>query len=138
MTVHVLRALDRTWRTAAQVLLGYLGIAQTLGGVDWTTAGSAAGAAAVVALLQGLSDLPTAPGGGVGDVLGRALRTFAQAGAASIGAATFLTDIHLGTMLGASALAALASVITSVLTMGVGPKGTPDLVAAPAGHAVHR
>lgn len=129
MTTHVLRALDRTWRTAVQVVLGYLTIAHTLGGVDWTTAGSAAVVAALVALLQGLADLPTDPGDAVTDIVGRALRTFAQAGVASIGAATFLTDLSLGSMLSASALAALASVLTSIVTRPVGPKGTPELVS---------
>lgn len=128
MSTHALRALDRTWRTALQTLIGYLTVAGGLGSVDWTTAFSAAAAGAVLAFLQGMADLPTAPGGGFADIAGRVLRTFTQTALAYVGTATLITDIPFGQMLSASALAALVSVVTSLVTMPMGPKGTPELV----------
>lgn len=128
MTTHVLRALDRTWRTALQTLAGFLAVTGGLGAVDWTTGLYAAVAAALLAFLQGLSDLPTAPGGGFAEIAGRMLRTFAQTGIGFVTVGTLITDIPLGAMLSASALAALASVVTSLVTLPIGPKGTPELV----------
>lgn len=46
----------------------------------------------------------------------RALRTFCQAFVASIGTAVVLTDVNWGYVLSASALAALLSLATSVVT----------------------
>lgn len=130
MTTQIKRALDRTWRTFLQVFLGYLTVATGVGGVHWTAAASAAGLAAVVALLQGLADLPTTPGNAVTDILGRMLRTVTQTALGSIGTATLITDLPWQAMLSASAMAAILSLGTSILTLGVGPKGTPELVAA--------
>lgn len=127
MNVYLGRVLDRTFRTAVQTILGYLVVANTLGGVDWGTALLAAGLAAVTSLLQGLVDLPT-PHNLVGEILGRALRTLGQTALGSVGASVLLTDVPWGAVLSAALLAALVSVGTSILAVPVGPRGTADLV----------
>jgi len=127
VTVHARRVLDRTARTAIQALAAYLITANTLGGVEWNTAALAVLFAAVTSLLQGIVDLPALPLGWGGDVLGRALRTFAQTALGSVAAVTVLTDLDWGTVLSASALAALTSVVTSAIATPVGPRGTPEL-----------
>jgi len=130
VTTYSLRVLDRAARTALQVVLGYMMAAGTIGGVDWGTAALAAMFAVIVSLLQAAVDLPAMHHlGWAGDVLGRALRTFAQAALGSVGAATLLTDVAWGTVLSAAALAALVSVVTSIIATPIGPKGTPELVA---------
>ena len=128
MSTYALRVLDRAARTALQVVLGYLMTAGTIGGVDWGTAALAALFAVIMSLLQAAVDLPAMHLGYAADVLGRALRTFAQTAIGSVGAATLLTDVAWGTVLSAAALAALTSVVTSVLATPIGPKGTPALV----------
>ena len=129
MSTYPLRVADRAARTALQVVLGYLLTAGTIGGVDWTTAGLAAVFAVIVSVLQAAVDLPVMHHlGWAGDVLGRALRTFAQTALGSVGAATLLTDVAWGTVLSAAALAALVSVVTSIIATPIGPKGTPELV----------
>jgi hypothetical protein len=129
VSTYPLRVADRAARTALQVVLGYLLTAGTIGGVDWTTAGLAAVFAVIVSVLQAAVDLPVMHHlGWAGDVLGRALRTFAQTALGSVGAATLLTDVAWGTVLSAAALAALVSVVTSIIATPIGPKGTPELV----------
>lgn len=134
MNTYALRVLDRTLRTMLQVFTGYLVTANTLGGVDWRTGILAAGLAGALAMLQGLVDLPTI-GGVWGDILGRALRTAAQTALASVAAnAALLTDIPWPTVLTAAGLAAVTSVMTSLIALPIGPasvKGTPEIV----GHA---
>lgn len=130
MSTHALRVLDRAGRTALQVLAGYLVTAHTLGGVQWGTAIGAVILAVVVALLQGLVDLPGAETW-VPNALGRAIRTFAQAALGSVGAAVLITDVPWETVLSASALAAVTSLITSLAATPAGAtptKGTPELV----------
>jgi len=129
VTTYSLRVLDRAARTALQVVLGYMMAAGTIGGVDWGTAALAAVFAIIVSTLQAAVDLPVMHIGWAGDVLGRALRTFAQTALGSVGAATLLTDVAWGTVLSAAALAALVSVVTSIIATPIGPKGTPELVA---------
>ena len=129
MSTYALRVMDRAARTALQVFLGYMMTAGTIGGVDWTTAGFAALFAVIMSLLQGMVDLPAMHHlGWAAEVLGRALRTFAQTALGSVGAATILTDVAWGTVLSAAALAALVSVVTSIVATPIGPKGTPELV----------
>ena len=129
MSTYALRVMDRAGRTALQVVLGYMMAAGTIGGVDWTTAGLAALFAVIMSLLQGMVDLPAEQHlGWPAEVLGRALRTFAQAAIGTVGAAALFTDVPWGTALSAAALAALVSVGTSVLATPIGPKGTPELV----------
>ena len=129
MSTYPLRVADRAARTALQVVLGYLMAAGTIGGVDWTTAGLAAVFAVIVSVLQAAVDLPVMHHlGWAAEVLGRALRTFAQTALGSVGAATLLTDVAWGTVLSAAALAALVSVVTSIVATPIGPRGTPELV----------
>ena len=129
MSTYPLRVADRAARTALQVILGYLLTAGTIGGVDWTTAGLAAVFAVIVSVLQAAVDLPSMHHlGWLAEVLGRALRTFAQTALGSVGAATLLTDVAWGTVLSAAALAALVSVVTSIIATPIGPRGTPELV----------
>lgn len=133
MSARYLRVLDRTARTALQTIAAYLTVAATLGGVDWTTALSATALAAVVALLQGVVDLPAMPRGWWGDTLGRAIRTLAQTTLAGTTTAVLLTDVPWETVLSASALAAVASLVTSAAAAPLGPipaRGTPELVTA--------
>jgi len=129
VSTYPLRVADRAARTALQVVLGYLLTAGTIGGVDWTTAGLAAVFAVIMSAFQSLADLPTTHPGWAAGVVGRSLRTFAQTGIGSVGAATLLTDVAWGTVLSAAALAALVSVVTSIIATPIGPKGTPELVA---------
>jgi len=129
VSTYPLRVADRAARTALQVVLGYLMAAGTIGGVDWTTAGLAAVFAVIVSVLQAAVDLPVMHHlGWAAEVLGRALRTFAQTALGSVGAATLLTDVAWGTVLSAAALAALVSVVTSIVATPIGPRGTPELV----------
>lgn len=134
MGSYLLRIVDRGVRTALQVFLGYLVAAHTIGGVDWRTATLAALLAIAVALLQGLVDLPQVTILGVwGDILGRAVRTAAQVALGSVGAnAILITDIPWPTVASAAGLAALTSIVTSLIALPIGPaavKGTPELVA---------
>jgi len=129
VTTYSLRVLDRAARTALQVLLGYMMAAGTIGGVDWGTAALAAMFAVIVSLLQAAVDLPAMHHlGWAAEVLGRALRTFAQTALGSVAAATLLTDVAWATVLSAAALAALVSVVTSVIATPIGPRGTPELI----------
>lgn len=132
MNTYALRLLDRALRTALQVLIGYFATAQTLGGVDWKTAILAALLAVVVAALQAAVEMPE-PANPIAAIFSRAIRTFAQAALGTVGAAVLLTDVPWTAALSAAALAALASIATSLAAMPFGPrsvKGTPELVAA--------
>lgn len=134
MNAYALRVLDRTLRTAAQAFLGYLIAAHTIGGVDWRTAWLAIALTVAVSVVQGLVDLPAIGGLGVwGDIIGRAVRTFGQTAAGSLVGVVLVTDVSWQTVLSASALAALTSVVTSLIAMPIGPaavKGTPEIVGA--------
>lgn len=136
MDTYALRVLDRTLRTMIQVLTGYILVAHTVGGTDWRTGILAAGLAGALALLQGLVDLPTLPAiGPWGDILARAIRTAAQTALASVGTnAILITDIPWPAVLTASGLAAVTSVVTSLIALPIGPasvKGTPEIVGHP-------
>ena len=128
MPTYVLSALDKAARTAIQVAAGLLVAGR--GAVDWRAVLLATALAVVVSVLQSVTDFPAIPGGLVGDITGRALRTFAQSAVGSIGAAVLITQVPWSTVLTAAALAAAASVVTSGITTNLGPKGTPDLVTA--------
>lgn len=134
MKTHAIRVLDRTVRTIVQVVIAYLVAAPTLGGVDWRTAGAAAALAAVVSLLQGLVDLPPLSGGWLQNALGRALRTFAQTALGFTAAAVLVTQVPWDTVLAASALAAVTSILTSLATTQLGPPGTPEIVGPAPAH----
>lgn len=68
------------------------------------------------------------------DAFERAVKTWAQSLLALVGAgATNLVLLDWGDMLGISGTAALISVLTSIVSAGVGSKGTASLVDDPAG-----
>jgi hypothetical protein len=133
MGTYAIQSLDRATRTALQVLTGYLATAHTVGGVDWRAAFLATVLAFVVSLTHAAVTLPAVPVLGVwGDVVGRAIRTAAQTALSSAGAnVILLTDVPWGTVLTAAGLAAVSSLVTSVVSLPLGPeavKGTPNLV----------
>jgi hypothetical protein len=136
VNTYALRVLDRAARTAVQVFAGYLITAHTIGGVQWQTAALAAGFAVVIAIVQGLVDMPAITTlGPVGEVIGRAVRTAAQValGSAAANATTF-ADIAVGPILSAAALAAVTSIITSMVSIPIGPpsvRGTTEVFGPP-------
>lgn len=64
------------------------------------------------------------------DAAERAVKTFAQALLALVSGGSFLNIVSLnwGDMLGVSATAAVVSVLTSVVSVGLGDKGTASAV----------
>lgn len=69
--------------------------------------------------------------------LERAVKTFAQALVAVLGAGTFgVLDAPWTTALSAAALAAVLSVLTSVMSAPVGEPGTPSVVPAAPSRSV--
>lgn len=123
----VLHVLDKAARTALQVAAGLLVAGR--GAIDWRAVALATALAVAVSVLQSVVDFPAIPGGLLGDITGRALRTFAQTAVGAIGASVLITDVPWSTVLTAAALAAAASVVTSGIGTSVGVKGVPDLVA---------
>lgn len=124
---YFLHVLDKAARTALQVAAGLLVAGR--GAVDWRAVALATALAVAVSVLQSVVDFPAIPGGLLGDITGRALRTFAQTAVGAIGASVLITDVPWSTVLTAAALAAAASVVTSGIGTSVGVKGVPDLVA---------
>lgn len=130
MKTYLLALLDRAGRTALHVIAGYLVAGR--GQVDWRVIALATALAVAVSVLQSVVDFPAIPGGWIGDVTGRALRTFAQTAVGSIGASVLVTSVPWSTVLAAAALAALTSVITSSIATPLGHStGTPDLLPRP-------
>jgi hypothetical protein len=132
---YALNVLDRAARTALQVFTGYVVAAQAAGVFDWRFILLATVLAVVVSVLQSVLDFPALPGGWIVDVAARALRSFAQSALGGIGAAVLLTDVAWSSVLTAAAVAALASVATSVAATPFGStavKGSPALVSYPA------
>jgi hypothetical protein len=62
----------------------------------------------------------------------RAAKTFLQAVVAGIGAATMFDQVDWRTALGSAGLAAVYSVVTSVLALRLGPAGEVDVTVPPA------
>lgn len=134
MRPYLLAVLDKAARTALQVAAGYLVAARTVGTVDWRTVALATGLAVIASVAQSVVDFPAIPGGWLSDVAARALRTFAQTVAGSVGASVLLTDVPWSTVLTAAALAALSSVVTSSAATPFGhpsSHGTPALAPVP-------
>lgn len=132
MGLYALRVLDRATRTALQVFAGYLVTANTIGGVQWRTAILAAALAVAVSIIQGLVDLPEIHVVGVwGEVVGRAVRTAAQVALGSVAAnALLIIDVPWLTVISAAGLAALTSVVTSLIAIPTGPvsvRGTTEV-----------
>jgi hypothetical protein len=124
---YSLHVLDKAARTALQVAAGLLVAGR--GAIDWRAVLLATALAVAVSVLQSVVDFPAIPGGLLGDITGRALRTFAQTAVGATGASVLITDVAWSTVLTAAALAAAASVVTSGIGTSVGVKGTPDLVS---------
>lgn len=134
MRPYLLAILDRATRTALQVAAGYVVAGHTTGTVDWRTIALATGLAVIVSVAQSVIDFPAIPGGWLGDVTARALRTFAATTVGSVGASVLLTEVPWSTVLTAAALAALSSVVTSAAATPFGHAssvGTPGLAPAP-------
>jgi hypothetical protein len=70
-----------------------------------------------------------------GEVVGRAVRTAAQVALGSVAAnALLITDVPWLTVISAAGLAALTSVVTSLISIPVGPvsvKGTTEVFGPP-------
>jgi Putative lactococcus lactis phage r1t holin len=131
---YLLNALDRLARTAVQCAAGYVLAGRAIGGVDWRVVGLATAMSVALCGLQCFVDFPALPWGWWGDVLGRAVRTFAQSAAGGAGAAVLITQVHWGAVLSAAGVAALSSVVTSVIATPFGGpvvKGSPALVTYP-------
>lgn len=126
--------LDRAARTALQVLAGYLALVHGLTEVAWGPALAAAGFAVVLSLLTALIGSPSFGDTWIYQVAERAVKTFAQALLAGIGAAVAFAEVDWKLALNAAALAAAASVVTSVLTTRAGSDlalGQVDLTVPP-------
>lgn len=73
------------------------------------------------------------------DAAERAVKTFAQALLAMISADSFLNilDFNWGDMFGVSATATVVSVLTSIVSAGLGDKGTASAVKLDSGTSYH-
>jgi hypothetical protein len=126
--------LDRALRTALQTLAAYLSAAQLLNQVDWRAALLATGFAVVLSLLTSLVSSPSFGETWAFQLLERAVKTFCQTLLTFIGVATMFDQVDWKTGLSAAGLAALYSVVTSVMTTRSGPdlsRGQVDLTVPP-------
>lgn len=126
--------LDRALRTALQTLAAYLSAAQLLNEVDWRAALLAAAFSVVASLLTALVSSPSFGEAWGFQVLERAVKTFCQSLVAFIGTAAMFDQVDWKTGLSAAGLAALYSVVTSVMTTRAGADpavGQVDLSVPP-------
>lgn len=126
--------LDRALRTALQTLAAYLTLAHSLAEVAWIPALSASVFAAVVSLLTSWVGAPSFGESWPFQLLERATKTFAQNLLVGIGAAVAFADVDWGMALNAAGLAAVYSIVTSVLTTRLGSEqamGQVDLTVPP-------
>jgi hypothetical protein len=140
MRTYLLSLLDRAARTAIHTGAGYLVVSRTTSLVDWRTIAVATAFAVVFSIFQSVVDFPALPGGWIGDVTARALRSFAATVVGSIGSAVLITQVPWPEVLTAAALAAASSVITSSIATPLGPeavKGTPNLVSLGISNSGH-
>lgn len=140
MNTWVLGALDRAIRSGLQVLLAYLSTAELIGEVDWLPALAAAGFAVLASMLTSAVSSPSWGEQWIFQVAERATKTFLQAVAAGIGTATMFDQVDWSLALQTAALAAVYSVVTSVLTTRAGleeAKGQVDLSAPSSVRAAH-
>jgi hypothetical protein len=127
--------VDRAVRTALQTLAGYLSAAQLINEVAWVPALSATGFAVVLSLLTSVVGAPSFGERWEFQVAERAVKTFAQTILAGIGAAWLFDQVDWKTALSTAVLAAVYSVVTSVLATRGGPvdtHGQTDLSSPPA------
>ena len=128
--------LDRAVRTALQTLAAYLSAAQLINEVDWRAALLATGFAVLLSLITSAVSMPSFGEAWAFQVLERAVKTFAQTLLAFIGTAAMFDQVDWKTGLSAAGLAAIYSVVTSVMTTRTGPdaaRGQVD-VTVPAAH----
>lgn len=126
--------LDRAVRTALQVLAGYLAVAHGLTDVPWVPALLAAAFAVLLSLLTAVVASPSFGERWEFQLAERAVKTFAQSLLAGIGAAAMFAEVDWKTALNAAALAAVASVVTSVMSTRAGSdltRGQVDLTVPP-------
>jgi hypothetical protein len=132
MYAYGLRIADRAVRTALQTVAAYLVVAHTLGDVPWRAVILAALLAVATTIVQAAADMPTISGlGAGGDILARAIRTAAHTLLGAGGTTLLFTEIPWQQAMGAAGLAAVASVVTSLVAMPMGApstRGTPELV----------
>lgn len=114
--------VDRAIRTALQTLAAYLSAAQLINQVAWVPALLAVVFAVILSLLTSLTGLPSFGEAWGFQLLERAVKTFAQSLLAFIGTAAMFDQVDWKTGLSAAALAALYSVVTSVMTTRMGPE----------------
>jgi hypothetical protein len=135
MSTWASSVFDRAVRTGLQTLLAYLSAAKLINEVAWVPALSATFFAVVLSLLTSVVASPS-----WGDALGfqvaeRAVKTFLQSVIAFVGAATMFDQVDWKTALSSAGLAAVYSVVTSVLTTKMGPVGQVDVSSPPTGAA---
>lgn len=126
--------LDRSWRTGLQVFAGYLSVAQTYQDVDWLVAVLAGLFAMVVSALTRFLDMPSLGSAWYFQLAERLVKTFVQTLLVMIGAATAFDQVDWKIALNTALMAALYSVVTSVLTTRAGEvesKGNVDLTVPP-------
>lgn len=134
--------LDRALRTALQTLAAYLTLAHSLTQVAWGPALAASAFAALVSVLTSLIALPSFGEQWTFQMLERATKTFAQNLLVGIGAAVTFAEVDWKMALNVAGLAALYSVVTSVMTTRSGSDlayGQINLTAPPnrgGGHAL--
>jgi len=69
--------------------------------------------------------------------LERAIKTFAQAALALLSSDGMgVLNVDWGTVVSVSGLAAIASILTSLVSLGLGPQDSPSLVAEPSAEAM--
>ncbi len=112
--------VDRAVRTALQTLAAYLSAAQLLNEVAWLPALSATGFAVVLSLLTSAVGAPSFGDAWAFQILERAVKTFAQTLIAFIGTAAMFDQVDWATGFSAAGLAAVYSVVTSVMTTRAG------------------
>lgn len=123
-------AFERAAKSFLQVLVAVFTAGATIVSVSWPTLLLSAGLAALLSFgaALGTSVVPST-GNAVIDIASRAARTFAIGFVAAIpSTATSLADIDWRATAVIAASATVLSVLTSLGSLPVGPKGTPSLV----------
>lgn len=114
-------ALDRALRTALQTLAAYLSAAKLINEVAWVPALLAVAFAVILSALTSLVGAPSFGHRWEFQVAERAVKTFAQSLLAFVGAATLFAQVDWKTAFSTALLAAVYSVVTSVMTTRMGP-----------------
>lgn len=120
VNVWAMGVVDRAVRTGLQTLLAYLSAAQLINQVNWPAAGTAVGFAMFLSVLTSLKGSPSFGEPWLFQLAERAVKTFVQAVLTFIGTATMFDQVDWRTGLSSAALAAVYSVVTSVITTRMG------------------